>query len=129
MPQSALQICSEGCCATLNFYAQQNLNELLCSLVLILVYCHFCFLTKISRWLTKDGQGGSRGLPLKPQEIGDVSQTFNFQCFLHKFGESFDFFLNSAVFPNFSSHNFLKQPRQHGIHLIHEMALSHSCRR
>lgn len=94
MLYSTLQICSLGCCPTLNFYAQQNWNEFFYSLVLILVYRHFCFLNKISWWLTKDEHQGLLVLSLKPQETGDAGQTFNFQCFMHKLGQSFDYFLN-----------------------------------
>ena len=39
------------------------------TLVLILVYRHFCFVNKISRWLTKDGHQGLLVLFLKPQKL------------------------------------------------------------
>lgn len=128
MPYSALQICLVGCRPTLNLYAQQNLNKFLYSLILILLYRHFWFLNKISRWLIKNGHWVLLVLSLKPQETGDVGQTFNFQCFIYKFGQSSDCFSTLCSHPKLF---YLIIPWNNQCNMIftsHTVALSHSQR-
>lgn len=69
-----LQICSVGCCLTHNLCTQQNGSELLYSLVLILVYKHFYFLNKISKWLHKRWTLDLLVLSLKPQATRDAAK-------------------------------------------------------